>query len=66
MALPPITPAKVHDMAETAMQGLLSSDSSRRSVAITAENNKRSFNQELSIEAYDIAEALIAESVMRS
>jgi len=65
MALPPITPAKVHDIAETAMQFLLSSDASRRSVFVTAKNKKLTFNEELSIEAYDIAEAMIAESVTR-
>lgn len=65
MPLPPITPDKVHDMAETAMQGLLSSNASRRSVSVTAENNNRTFNEELAFEAYDIAEALISESVTR-
>lgn len=65
MPLPPITPDKVHDMAETAMQGLLSSDASRRSVSLSANYNRREFNEELAIEAYDIAEALIAESELR-
>lgn len=65
MPLPPITPAKVHDIAESAMQGLLSSDASRQSVAVTAKGNKRNFNQELAVQAYAIAEAMIAESVVR-
>ena len=65
MSLPPIVPGKVHDMAETAMQGLLSSDASRWAVSVTAKNNSRTFNEELAIESYDIAEALIAESVVR-
>lgn len=65
MALPPITPAKVHDIAETAMQGLLSSDSSRQSVYVTSKSKKLTFNEELSIQAYDIAEAMITESVTR-
>jgi len=66
MALPPISPSKVHDIAETAMQGLLSSDSARRSVFITAKAKEIPFNQELAIEAYDIAEAMIAESETRT
>jgi len=65
MSVPPITPSKVHDLAETAMQGLLSSDSSRQSVYVTSQSKKRTFNEELSIQAYDIAEAMIAESVTR-
>jgi hypothetical protein len=65
MPLPPITPAKVHDIAESAMQGLLSSDAARQSVYVTSKSKKITFNQELAIEAYDIAEAMIAESVVR-
>lgn len=65
MSLPSITPSQVHDIAETAMQGLLSSDSSRQSVYVTSKSKKLTFNQELSIQAYDIAEAMIAESVKR-
>lgn len=65
MALPPITPSKVHDIAQSAMQGLLSSEASRQSVFVTAKGKKLPFNQELSIQAYDIAEAMIAESAVR-
>lgn len=65
MPLPPITPAKVHDIAQSAMQGLLSSNTSRQSVFVTAKHKELSFNQELSIQAYDIAEAMLAESVLR-
>lgn len=65
MPLPPLTPDKVHDLAETAMQGLLSSDSSRQSVFVTATGKKISFNQELSVQAYDIAEAMVDEAGTR-
>ena len=65
MSLPPIVPGKVHDMAETAMQGLLSGNASRWAVSVIAKINNRTFNEELAVEAYDIAEALIAESVTR-
>lgn len=65
MALSSISPDKVHDIAETAMQGLLSSDSSRRAVFVASKNNEIPFKKELAIQAYDIAEAMIAESVVR-
>ena len=65
MSLPPITPSQVHDIAESAMKGLLSSDASRQSVYVTSKGKKIAFNQELAIQAYDIAEAMIAESVTR-
>lgn len=65
MPLPPITPDKVHDIAQAAMQGLLSSDASRHSVSISANHNRRSFKEELAVEAYDIAEAFIVEAEVR-